>query len=310
MPITLATDAMGTRFELVLAGGDAEHLRPVGEAALREIDECHRRYNLFDPGSWLNTINRRAAYEAVALDDVTFDLLEMCAEVHAASGGAFDVTVAPLMRALGFHGHDGPADQSVINEAGRRVGMDYVLLDRAKKSMRFTRPGVVLDLGGIAKGFAIDQAIGVLREFGVECALLHGGTSTVAAIGAPPDGPGWRVSLQTRGDGTTDGPMPVVCLKDEALSISAPHGRTIESNNKTLGHVLDPRLGKPASCGAYAAAVGASACLTDAWATALLVLGEAPATLPDTLRAVLPGIALHTDTHNPSPSKQLEASYR
>jgi FAD:protein FMN transferase len=310
MPITLATHAMGTRFELVLAGGDTERLRPAGEAALREIDECHRRYNLFDPGSWLNSINRRAADEAVALDEVTFELLRTCVEVYTASGGAFDVTVAPLMRAWGFHGSDGPAGRDVIDEAKRYVGMDHVLLDRASKSVRFARQGVALDLGGVAKGFAIDQAIGVLRECGVGCALLHGGTSTIAAIGAPPGEPGWRVSLRTGGDGASDRPLPVVCLKDETLSVSAPHGRTIESDTMTLGHVLDPRTGKPAACGAYAAAVGASACQTDAWSTALLVLGEAPKAMPDTIRAMLPDTAINVDTLNRSSSMHLEASYR
>ena len=310
MPITLATHAMGTRFELVLAGGDPDRLRPAGEAALREIDECHRRYNLFDAGSWLNTINRRAADDAVALDEVTFGILRTCVEVYEASGGAFDVTVAPLMRAWGFHGADGPAGQDVIDEARRRVGMGCVLLDHVSKSVRFSRQGVALDLGGIAKGFAIDQAIEVLREYGVECALLHGGTSTVAAIGAPPGEPGWRVSLNTGGDKESDEPVPVVSLKDETVSVSAPHGRTIESDSMTLGHVLDPRTGRPAARGAYAAAVGVSACLTDAWSTALLVLGEAPLAMPDTIRALLPGTVIHIDTLNRSTSKQLEASYR
>ena len=283
MPVTLATHAMGTRFELVLDSDDTHRLRPAGEAALREIEECHRRFNLFDPGSWLNTINRRAATAPVRLDDLTFGLLETCEQVHHDSGGAFDVTVAPLMRAWGFHGWP---DHETVREVKSHVGMRHVLLDRDARTVRFTAPGVTLDLGGIAKGFAIDQAVGVLREYGVGCALLHGGTSTVAAIGTPPGESGWRVKLHTPGPVADD--APVVCLNDRSLSVSAPHGRTINRDGETLGHVLDPRTCHPADCATYAAAVGESACLTDAWATALLVLGGAPPAMPDSIHALFP----------------------
>ncbi len=294
MPITLASQAMGTRFELVLDGDDDRRLRPAGEAALAEIDECHRRFNLFDPGSWLSTINRRAAQEAVRLDELTYDLFSMCLDVHRATGGAFDVTVAPLMKAWGLHAGGSQPDEDAIEAAREVVGMQHVRLDHQHKTVRFTRPGVTLDLGGIAKGYAIDQAVEVLREHGITCALLHGGTSSVAAIGAPPaPAPGsstelgWRVSLKTD-QAPADSPPLVVTLKDEAMSVSAPHGRTVESNNKTLGHVLDPRTGRSLPCGTFAAAVGRSACLTDAWATALLVLGDAPSTMPGSARAILP----------------------
>jgi thiamine biosynthesis lipoprotein len=303
MPITLATHAMGTRFELVLAGAAEERLRPAGEAALREVEACHARFNLFDPGSWLSTINRRAADEPVALDDETFELLSACVQVYRASGGAFDVTVAPLMRALGFHGE---ADPAQLDPARACVSMDHVELDGDRRTVRFTRPGVTLDLGGIAKGFAIDRAVETLCDCGVGCALLHGGTSTVAAIGAPPGEDGWRVSLKG-GEAPDHETMPVVCLEDEAMSLSAPHGRTVRSGTMTLGHVLDPRVGRPAQSGAYAAAVGPSACLTDAWATALLVLGVAPDTMPHGMRTILPDVEDRGPSSQDSLSQQLEA---
>ncbi len=308
MPITLATNAMGTRFELVLAGAAPEKLRPAGEAALHEIEECHHRFNLFDPGSWLNSINRRATGEAIALDDETFDLLTMCQQVHEASEGAFDVTVAPLMQAWGFHGNI-HGDEQAILAAQKMVGMQHVHLDASAKTVRFTHPGITLDLGGIAKGFAIDIAIQVLRDCGVQCALLHGGTSTVAAIAAPPDEDGWRVTLRTSADNSSNQPAPVVCLKDNAMSISAPHGRTIQSDGKTLGHVLDPRTHRPAACGPFAAVIADSACLTDAWSTALLVLGEAPQTIPDTIHTILPETIADTTSNHSTPTR-LEAICR
>lgn len=288
MPITLATHAMGTRFELVLAGDDPHRLRAIGESALREVTECHRRFNLFDPGSWLNTINRRAADGPVVLDDLTFELLALCRQVHDDSYGAFDITVAPLMHALGLHRAEGPTDHTTIGKARACVGMRHVRLNHETKTVNFTRPGVALDLGAIAKGFAIDLAIELLREHGITCALLHGGTSTAATIGSPPGEDGWRVRVRSGAGDVTSGRCITVLLKDSALSVSAPHGRVIESGGETLGHVMDPRTGDPVSCGNFAAVVGESACLTDAWSTALLVLGERPDTMPRDLRAILP----------------------
>jgi len=291
MPIQLAIQAMGTRFELVLDGGDDVRLRAAGEAALDEIRQCHDLYNLFDPGSWLNVINRRAAHEPVELDGWTWDLLQTCRQVYGASNGAFDVTVGPLMRAWGFHG---PKRIERVAQVPCCVGMSEVELNADTRSVHFRKQGMMLDLGGIAKGFAIDRAIDVLREVGVECALLHGGTSTVATIGTPPGRDGWRVGIHPHGCLTPNESIakydtgPIVCLKDQALSVSAPHGRTRELDGETLGHVLDPRSEQPARCGAFAAAVGASACLTDAWSTALLVLGEPPALMPDTIQAIFP----------------------
>jgi FAD:protein FMN transferase len=298
MPITLATHAMGTRFELVLDGADARRLRAVGESALRDIAECHQRFNLFDPGSWLNAINHRAFDEPVVLDDLTFELLAVCRRVYDDSGGAFDITVAPLMHALGLHRAEGPASQREIDDAQSRVGMKYVQLDPDARTVRFTKPGVAMDLGAVAKGFAIDLAIGSLIDHGVTCALLHGGTSTAAAIGSPPGEEGWRVAVQN-GIAELTQANTTVLLKDSALSVSAPHGRVIESDGKTLGHVLDPRTGRAVACGGFAAALGRSACLTDAWATALLVLGHAPDSLPNSLSAILPA---QQEPANPNPA--------
>jgi thiamine biosynthesis lipoprotein len=293
MPVTLATHAMGTRFELVLAGGDPHRLRAVGEMALREIEECHQRFNLFDPCSWLNTISRHAVDEPVALDDLTFELFEACQEVHRESGGAFDITVAPLMHALGLHRPAGPVDHAKILKAQARVGMHQVQLDHDAKTIRFTKPGIELDLGAVAKGFAIDLAIELLREHGITCALLHGGTSTAAAIGSPPGEDGWRIKVRGGVSDQAREQAISVSLKDAALSVSAPHGRTIESAGETIGHVLDPRTGTPACCATFAAAISESACLADAWSTALLVLGKQPATMPRNIQAILPN---HTAT--------------
>lgn len=262
----LATFAMGTRFELVLAGDDARRLRFVGEAALARIEELDRLWSLFRRDSFLSFLNAHAPRRPVRLDEDTWEILCLAVEVWRASGGLFDVTLASAMRRVGFH-EDAPALPADA------TGADALLLDPAARTLRFTRP-VALDLGGIAKGYAIDAAAAVLREHAVACALLHGGTSAVAAIGAPPGEDGWRVAL-AGGLGP-----PVALLRDRCLAVSAPHGRVVESEGRRLGHVLDPRTGAPAACAAAAAVIGPRAAIADAWAKAALIERARPSAIP------------------------------
>jgi thiamine biosynthesis lipoprotein len=277
MIVRLAVHAMATRFELVLDGEDEPALRAVGEEALEAIEEAGRRLSCFDPGSLLSHVNRRAADRAVPVDA---DLLELLAEsrrVSRDSEGAFDVTVAPLMARWGFRGE---GSEPAAADPGVAVAMDDVVLDEVAGTVRFRRHGVALDLGGIGKGHGLDAAAATLREHGVDRALLHGGTSSVVAIGAPPGGPGWPVAIA--GADTT------VRLRDAALSVSAPGGRvTRDGDGRAVGHVMDPRRGAPARGVALAAVVAPTARLADAWSTALVVLGRFPPGLPAALDALL-----------------------
>jgi thiamine biosynthesis lipoprotein len=271
--VRLATFAMGTRFEIVVAGDDEAALRGAGEAAVAEIEEWDRRLSLFRPDSLVSHVNRTAHERPVRLDRDTFDLLVLAKEVWRDSGGALDITMGAVMKQLGFHA-DG---SSATSTADRRPwGMDAVVLDPGTLGVSFGRPGLALDLGALAKGHAIDLALIILREQGVRTALIHGGTSSVGAIGAPDDQPhGWRIALGPDGSGA-----PVVQLRDASLSVSGRHGRTIERDGERLGHVLDPRTGIPAHGADVACVVGPLGRVAEAWSTALLVLDARPGLMP------------------------------
>jgi thiamine biosynthesis lipoprotein len=162
-----------------------------------------------------------------------------------------------------------------IAEARAKVGMHLVEMNAADFTVRFARDGVMLDLGAIGKGYAIDQAAELLREAGVTSAILHGGTSTIFAIGHPPDAEAWKVALERPGQNAGQPPasLAVIPLRDEALSVSAIWGRTFQNQDKTYGHVIDPRTGEPVDRTVMAALVLSSATETDALSTALLTLG-------------------------------------
>lgn len=256
-PVRLALAAMGTRFEIALHGEDRVRLRAAGEAALAEIADCHRRFTRFSADSLVSRIRRVAADRPVPLDADTFALFEDALAVGRLSGGAFDVTVAPLM--------DG--------EPGARTAGGAIELDRPTMSLRLRAPGLRLDLGAIAKGHALDLAARVLRESCVASALLHGGTSSVVAIGAPPGAGAWRIGLA---QAPLRGPID---LRDEALAVSTTRGGHAPGAAGPAGHIMDPRTGRPAAAAGGVAVTGPSARLADAWATALVVLGHRPAGL-------------------------------
>jgi len=161
-----------------------------------------------------------------------------------------------------------------LKEAIRTVGVHFIHLDPKRRKVRFAKPGVMLDLGAIGKGYAVDRAIELLRQSGVSCALLHGGTSTVYALGRPLDGP-WRVALEypARKPAASPRVLSIVTLEDRALSVSAVWGKSFRARGKTYGHIIDPRTGWPASKAALSAVILSSATETDALSTALLTEG-------------------------------------
>ena len=257
-PLRLATTAMGTRFELVIAGGPEAWLRTVGEAALEEIEACHSRLTRFEQDSLLAHIHREAFSHPVRLDADTFALFADALFVQKASGGAFDIDIGRAMDAWGVGDRPDAA----------RASASFVL-DSQEFTIRLLRPDVRFDLGGIAKGHAIDLAVRVLHENGVSCALLHGGTSSVRAIGAPPGTGGWRIRLGRSANAHE------IELCDRALSVSSPAG----DQPTTDGHILDPRTGTSVQSSRLVAVAGPTTRMADAWSTALAVTGERPETL-------------------------------
>ena len=194
--VTLACHAMATRFELVLHGNEPAALRAAGEEALAEIERLEARLSLFRTGSEIAHLNARAAREPVRVSPGLFALLQQAQRLSRETGGAFDITIAPLVRCWGFLGGPGRLPSAEELAAARtRVGMGLVELRPEDFTVRFARPGVMLDLGAIGKGYAVERAIALLREAGVTSALLHGGTSTIYALGHPPQADAWQVAV-------------------------------------------------------------------------------------------------------------------
>jgi thiamine biosynthesis lipoprotein len=307
--VALARNAMATRFEIVLHGHDPVALRAAGEEALDEIDRLEAQLSLYRSDSEIAHLNARAARAPVRVTPAMFKLLERARQLSLETAGAFDITVAPLVRCWGFMAGTGKIPQpDELTEARARVGMGLVELNPAELTVRFARDGVMLDLGAIGKGYALGQAAEFIREAGVTSALLHGGTSTVYAIGHPPDQDAWEIAIEQppprmAGRPTEMGPsgckadaFAVIPLRDEALSVSAVWGKSFQAEDRTFGHVLDPRTGQPVTGALLAAVVLPSATETDALSTALLVLGKPGLKQLAALRTGMRGLVVTEDS--------------
>jgi thiamine biosynthesis lipoprotein len=265
---------MATRFELLLLGRRPESLRAAAEEALDEIERVEEWMSPYRPESEWVRLHREGVGRPVRVDPRLFAFLWRARELTEKTGGMFDPTVGPLLRAWGFRGGASEMpDPGAVAAARELVGWRQVELDLDRGTVCLLRPGVEIHPGAMGKGYALDRAVEILREAGVENGIIHGGTSTVCALGTPSDGEGWPVLLPEPPPGTgvawPEGRPPRVLLRDTTLSVSAVWGR----GDSPVSHVLDPRTGNPTRGLALAAVVAESATDSDVWSTALLVGG-------------------------------------
>lgn len=163
-----------------------------------------------------------------------------------------------------------PSD-SEIEEARANVGSNLLELNSNDRSVHFSRPGMMLDFGAFGKGYAVDRAIELLRDYEITSALLHGGTSTVLGIGRAESDLPWRIAVT--GEPPSEDVLWLVDLCETSLSVSAVWGKSFASQGRTFGHILDARTGRPSERAELAAVNVSSAADSDALSTALLVEG-------------------------------------
>ncbi|MBO0696964.1 MAG: FAD:protein FMN transferase [Zavarzinella sp.] len=285
--------AMATIFEVLLPFGYPQ-AQSAAEAALDRIDELEDQLTVFRDHSEVSRLNATAADGPVEVERGLFDLIEFAAQLTRQTNGAFDIATGALTKAWGFYKRQGrvptPAERAA---ALARTGTRFVSLDRDRRTVRYLRKGLEINLGGIGKGYALDRAAELLRsEWAVASALLHGGSSSVRVLGTPPGQPrGWPVTIKHPWD--ADRRLGTLYLADAAMGTSAATFQHFEYNGRKLGHLLDPRTGWPAEGVEQVSVVARSAAEADALSTAFFVLGvEATArfcqTRPDVGVVLLP----------------------
>ncbi|HUZ47959.1 MAG TPA: FAD:protein FMN transferase [Terriglobia bacterium] len=263
---------MGTVFTIVAYGSNAAYLGEVTDQAFGEIDRLDDQMSNYKPESALSAINRQAYRQRVVVEPHLFALLENSLRYSEETGGAFDITVGPLMESWGFFRGRGRLPRaSELARVLKRIGYRHVKLDAAARTIQFDEPGVEIDLGGIAKGYAVDQVVKILDSDGVKQALVSSGTSSVYARGSPPGEQGWKVSVRNPLD--TKKAACVLRLQNLSLSVSGDYEKFFKLGGKIYAHIMDPHTGMPVENMLSTVVVSPSATDSDALSTAFFVEG-------------------------------------
>ncbi len=255
--------AMAAVFEVFVAGEEATYAGQAAAAAFAEVDRLEAALSRFDPSSDVSQINQLKAGESVRVGLAAFECLAIAARIWAETGGAFDVTAGALVDC--WKAKDGSARQPTdaeLADARARTGMNLVAMNEEEHAVGVARDGMRIDLGGIGKGYALDRMKIILEDWSIGRALVHGGESTVLALGPPEGEEGWRVAVGSAR--SPAGVLETIHLKDRAMSGSSASVRN--------PHIIDPRTGRPASGKLGAWALESSAAVADALSTAAFVM--------------------------------------
>ena len=282
---------MGTRWHASVAAAPGADLHPLHDGVQACLDRVVAQMSTWERDSDISRYNRAPAGSWQALPQQFFDVLREALAIAAASEGAFDPSVGPLVEAWGFGpGGDGGRvpDEDALAQARARTGWQRIALDPV--GQRVLQPGgTALDLSGIAKGHGVDAVVDWLQARGVPAALVEVG-GELRGYGRKPDGSAWKVLAEAWPDDERDGdggdagaPFDaqrdaaaacVIDLDDAAVATSGDHWHRFEHGGRLYSHTIDPRSGAPvAHAPAAVTVVAGTALAADAWATALTVLG-------------------------------------
>ncbi|MDR1997280.1 MAG: FAD:protein FMN transferase [Candidatus Margulisbacteria bacterium] len=259
-------------------------------AAFARLKELEEKFNYFSPASELSRLNKEAHAREMPLSDDMFGILTLALEGSALSDGAFDITATPITRLYGF-GTDirRAPDSARLQTAQKQVGWQNIRLDPQKQTIRLLNKNTLLDLGGIAKGYAVDEAVEVLRRHGIKQGLVNSG-GNIYALGRNRGKP-WRIGIRNpRADtpaalSARETALQTLELSDAACATSGDYEQYFMDGNKRYAHIFNPRTGQPANQEnnlASVTVIAATAARADLLSTACFVMGEEKsASLPE-----------------------------
>jgi len=261
---------MGTQTSLAVAlpSEDSKRARDILQTAEAELRRIEALMSTWIEESEISRLNAASAGENVSLSTDSLEVLRASRGLFDQTDGAFDVTSRPLIERWRLAGKEGvlPTDEDL---ARRRQESDWSQIDLLENGARKSRGSAGLDPSGIAKGFAIDQALATMRRAGASGGLVEvGGDLRVFGVG--PEGQGWSVGIRSPFEARAWGEMT---LRDAAVCTSGDYARFVEIEGQRYSEVIDPRSGYPAASASSVTVVARDAMTADAWATALAVLG-------------------------------------
>jgi thiamine biosynthesis lipoprotein len=269
---------MGTFSRVVVLARSTRQAQACIEVAFAVQDRVDALMSYQREDSELNAINRRAFEEPVAVDPMTFEVLQRAAHFSKLTEGAFDVTVGPLMDLWKKAGESNePPTQQALAEARAKVGYEKLILNEKGRTVRFAVAGMRIDLGGIGKGYAVDKAVEAMQKRGALGGMVDLG-GNIRCFGRPPHGqPYWRVGLQdpnvAPNEMGTSKPLLILALTNESIATSGDYRRFVTVRGEKQSHILDTHTGTGARALVSDTVIAPDATTADALSTAVNVLG-------------------------------------
>ncbi len=263
---------MGSEFKIVLYTTREAEARRASDSAYARIAALDKALSDYEPESELMRLCDRAGGPPVAVSADLFACLERAQTMSDYSDGAFDATIGPVGRLWRRARRNRVLpDPEALAKARSLVGFLKVELDAERRTVALARPGMKLDLGGIAKGFACDEAMAALKRDGITSALVAGAGDIVCS-GPPPGESGWHVGVSAPDD-DPDKPSRFVSVTDASVSTSGDAERFVVIDGKRYGHIVDPATGVGVTLRASVTIVAKDGATADSLATAAFVLG-------------------------------------
>jgi thiamine biosynthesis lipoprotein len=262
-------DIMGTTFTIKIDDA-GDHARTARDA-LDEIRRIDRLMSTYKDDSEISGVNRRASKEPVGVRADFRNVIAASRIYFELSQGSFDPTIYPLMQLWGFTRREGriPTNEELA-KAKRLIDFGKVLLDESASAVSFLQDGMALDFGGIAKGYAVDRAVAVLKKHGVTRAIVDAG-GNFYALGTPRDREHWQVGI--RHPLRLDEVVARLPVSDKGVATSGNYERFFEIDGRKYCHIMDPRTGRPVEGMLSATVIADTAMAADALSTAVFVLG-------------------------------------
>jgi thiamine biosynthesis lipoprotein len=234
---------MGVPFRIVLYAPSQNAAKSAAAAAFQRVKELNDMMTDYNSDSELSRLSQTSGQDqAVAVSPDLWVVLERAQTLAQRSQGAFDVTVGPYVNLWRFARSQGkPPDPARLARARQAVGYAKMQLDPARHTVKLLAPNMRLDLGGIAKGYAVHQAVETLRRLGIASALVSGG-GDMGVSGPPPGKKGWRIELPPL-DASNAPPARYVVLSQAGISTSGDLFQRLEINGVRYSHIVDPRTG-------------------------------------------------------------------
>ena len=263
---------MDTIVSITVVADSADAAEKVIDKTFAEISRFGDLINFYSDKSELAEINRNAGIHSVKVSPQTLDVIEKAVFAAEKSGGAFDPTLGPIIALWDFLNRKKPTEIEIV-QALPLVNYKDILIDRTDSTVFLRRKGMMIDLGGIAKGYAVDLAVELLKRNGILSGLVSI-AGDIRAFGMKPDNSPWTIGIKNpRQTGEKDELVAKIRLSDRAISTSGDYERYFISGDKRYHHLFDPKTGMPASGCRSVSIVTDKAVNTDAFSTAVFILG-------------------------------------